>query len=57
MGCTTSNMPVVLSPSSPISISQQLVHVHVKEEPEDYSSGSDCIYIGTDQAHETVSII
>lgn len=57
MGYTTSNMPVVLSPSPPISISQQLVHVHVKEEPEDYSSGSDCIYIGTDQAHETVSII
>lgn len=68
MGCTNSNMPVVLSPSPPPppppSVAPHLVHVHVKEESDDYSSGSDCIYIGTDciyigtdQANETVSII
>lgn len=62
MGCTNSNMPVVISPSPPPpppSVAPHLVHVHlhVKEEPDDYSSGSDCIYIGTDQANETVSII
>lgn len=62
MGCTNSNIPVVLSPSPPPpppppSVAPHLVHVHVKEESDDYSSGSDCIYIGTDQANETVSII
>lgn len=60
MGCTNSNMPVVLSPSPPPpppSVAPHLVHVYVKEESDDYSSGSDCIYIGTDQANETVSII
>lgn len=60
MGCTNSNIPVVLSPSPPPpppSVAPHLVHVHVKEESDDYPSGSDCIYIGTDQANETVSII
>lgn len=59
MGCTNSNMPVVLSPSPPPpppSVAPHLVHVHVKEESDDYSSGSDCIYIGTDQANETVKL-
>lgn len=47
MGCTSSNIPMVLSPSpSPV----------VKEEPKKYLS-LDCIFIGTDQANETVSNI